>query len=816
MPNYHELIDNIVSRRNSVASGFDDKIAVVKSWKKYVSEMLNFFENRRQVWNQVLSDSNSIEEGMKIETELRSLLDEINQLLGEREDGKSLIAASSRANRNYVNLGIIGPWRIGKSQITQKLTGLDTWLIPTGAGTNCTACPINIINDNYNGHSNVAVLTLYSVQQMCNNINQYIDRCGMKSVISEMTAETQTEFLSQCQERLSQLPAQEPSDTEKKGLYDKMKRYFEKASEYYRFLSNDKKEIYEIQTDTSKREYRPFVSYFATPGGAQETYQCLATRNADLYVNFHFLDGDNIGKLRILDTPGIGESKLNVTEGLSHALRYDLDIAVAAAQARPQIDDEKQIRDFHKILKEETHSRHPENWVYYLFNVYSTTPNMSSSILKQKHKLVKSDLEDNIVGANGIFLKKSHFKDIDCLVNQGIDCPDEDNIDLSKCRNEEETLGTYFDSILSEMVDAIATVDNVFYTAAETYFTEVKTKFYQVLSLVKTLSIINYNNQTIARIDRQMSDLCSAIGNINSSLHLYEDYEVNDPNHQKSLTKKIKEYCDEADYGKTLLSILGKKGSANDFNSLFNLIEDVLRTKITVSNWRENYDFDGYIRLKRELIERIEKDVLSKYDKITADRNLESEKKKIFDAYKTVGRLSDIVQDKSDKWYESFIKLLEESGQYPDLLKTFKDFVDYELNVESQLKNTVESLKAKNQHRDQFIYDEDDYMPFDDYKKAIKAFAFSLFNIEIGIKQALFGNGESSYESMIRTQEDAFLEAVSPINNIPFANGYGYTATGTQLRMLYQEHSEVFNDDETAKKNGVAEEWRRIRRFENN
>lgn len=816
MPNYHELIDSIVARRNSVAGGFDEKIEIVKSWKKYVTEMLQFYKKKRPVWDQVLADSKSIDQGLEIESELQSLLLDINKLLGENEDGKSLISASSRANRSYVNLGIIGPWRIGKSQITQKLTGLDTWLIPTGAGTNCTACPINIINDTYNGQSNVAVLSLYSVGEMCDNINLYIERCGMESVISKMTATSQAEFLSQSIERVKQLPSKGPSDTDKKGLYDKMKRYLEKASEYYRFLSNESKVIYNILTDSSKKEYRPFVSYFSIPGGAQESYQCLATKNADLYVNFHFLDDDNIGKLRILDTPGIGESKLNVTEGLSHALRYDLDIAVAAAQARPQIDDEKQIRDFHRILKEETQSRHPENWVYYLFNVYSTTPGMSSSILKQKHKLVKTDLSDSIVGGDGISLSESHFKDIDCFINQGIDCPHEDNVLLSDCRNEEISLGTYFDSILTEMVDSIAAVDNVFYDAAEKNFTDVKTKFYQILSNVKALPIVNYNNQTIARINRQMSDLCEALGKINSSLHLYEDYEVNDPKHQKTLTKEIREYCDPADYGKTLMSILEKTGSANDFDGLFSLIEDVFKTKITDSNWRENYDFDGYIRLKRQLIGQIEKDVLSKYDKTTAEKNLQAEKKKILDVYKTVGRLADISQDQSEMWYQSFVNLLEQSGQYPDLLKVFKEFIGYTLNVEPQLKKTIESLKSKNQHRDQFIYDEDDYMPFDDYKKALKAFAYSLYNIEIGIKQALSGDGESSYESMIRTEEGAFLEAVSPINNIPFAKANGYSITGTQLGMLYQEYSEVFNDDETATKNGVAEEWRRIRRFENN
>ena len=114
-----------------------------------------------------------------------------------------------------------------------------------------------------------------------------------------------------------------------------------------------------------------------------------------------------------------------------------------------------------------------------------------------------------------------------------------------------------------------------------------------------------------------------------------------------------------------------------------------------------------------------------------------------------------------------------------------------------------------NQHRDQFIYDTDDYMPFDRYEKALKAFGYSLYNLEIAIKKALSGRGENSYETMILTQEGEFKTAMSPIKTIPAANVSGYSPAGKQLMKLYMAHGDIFKDDQAAAKNAVAIDWKK-------
>ena len=141
-------IDQIVNRRQEAESGISRRIDKATKWKNYVEGLLSICISKRAIWNLVVEDSKSTEQARALEAHLQSFVEQVNTLLDEEGGSVSLKTALKRAQRGYVNLGIIGPWRIGKSQIVQQLTHLDTWLIPTDAADNCTACPIHVINGN--------------------------------------------------------------------------------------------------------------------------------------------------------------------------------------------------------------------------------------------------------------------------------------------------------------------------------------------------------------------------------------------------------------------------------------------------------------------------------------------------------------------------------------------------------------------------------------------------------------------------------------------------------------------------------------------
>lgn len=830
-----EKIDAIVARRNAVAGDFEEKIKEATKWKNYVDNLLTFYEEKKGNWHLVLEDSKSLEQGLELKKSLMAFKDKVEKLLGKDEDGRSLKAASKRANRGYVNLGIIGPWRIGKSQIVQQLTHLDTWIIPTDAGDNCTACPINVINGNYKGESNIAVISIYTVEQMCDTINKYIEHCKLKDYVKELTAKTQGEFLSQCINRrnsLSNIPSSALPDGKEKGFFDKMKEYLVNASEYYEMLNDGTSSLsdylssisenYElkdngtevvlsgINRDEIKALYRPHVSYYARPNASNQTFKCLASKSVTVYKDIRFLD-ENIGKLRLLDTPGIGECKLNVSEGLSKALRYDLDIAVATALARPNHNDKQQILDFHDILKKETTGRHPENWLYYMYNVYSTYPGMNSSLLKTRHKFIEEDLADTVRGGEGIVLPPTHYADIDALVNKGIECPEADGINLENCRVDTINLSTFYNTILVEMVDSIAKVDKVFYDNAEKKYIEIVKDFDELLEKISKLSVVNYDTQVIVLITQQMTALYNALKMQNPDLKLYNKGGDSSDKENITLSQKIQDYCSEKHYGTTLAAVLGVNEECHysSFDSYFKTIKPQLSLAITIDNWNENQDFDEYVKLKRDLIKKIEIDVLSQYDKELAEKNLKIEQRKILDIYYNVGKMGEITGESIDTWPEIFLKKLEEESQYEDLSKIFRIFLSYTLNVEKVLEDTIKTLRKNNQHRDQFVYDTDDYMPFDRYEKALKAFGFSLYNIEVAIKKALAGSGENSYETMIQITEGDFSDAVSPIKTIPAAMKGGYSPAGVQLMQFYMAHGDIFKDDQAAAKNAVAIDWKK-------
>lgn len=825
-------IDKIVKRRQEAVSGISRRIAKATTWKKYVEGLLAICCNKRETWEQVVKDSKSEEYAKELEKHLNLFVEQVNILLNEDGGKLSLKTALKRAQREYVNLGIVGPWRIGKSQIIQQLTHLDTWIIPTDAADNCTACPIHVINGTFHGETNVAVISVYSVEEMCKNINDYITYCQMEGKIQYLTATTNDEFLKQCEERKKIVHKLDNPGGAVEGFYDKMEEYLDNASQYYRVLSSgngiDVAKIFgntdictinidvdngiiilkNIESEEVKKAYRPFVSYFACPGASKHTFKCLASKSVTIYCDFRFLD-ENIGKLRLMDTPGIGECKLNVSEGLSQALRNDLDIAVATAVAKPNLNDLQQIRDFHDILKKETNGRNPENWLYYMYNVYSTDNRMTSSILKNRHNFILKDLAKTISDGPGIKLSETHFTDIDALINKGIVCPEEDNIMLEECRDETKSLSTFFDTILHEMVDSIEKVDEVFYKQSNKHFNDVEDEFENIKQEIQHLAICSYDNLVIDFIAKQMNDLYEAIKHLNIDLKLYDN--GNHPGEELTLSRKIKNYCKPEEYGKELMFILNveKHSVSQDFDRFFSDIEESLRFQITWDNWNMNQDFDQYIILKRKLIETIEKNVLAQFDKKQADKNLAIAKKKILDVYLNIGKLGEITGTTDEDWCEKFIEKLSLDSQYSKLVDIFTNFKEYELSIEDALGKNIQTLRMKQQHRDQFIYDEDDMTPFDGYDKALHAFAFSLYNIEKAIKSVLAGTGENSYEAIISEQEGHFQNAMSPIKTIPATAGQvGYSDPGIQLMKLYMEHSYIFENEDSAAKNAVALEWK--------
>lgn len=826
-------IDQIVNRRQEAESGISRRIDKATKWKNYVEGLLSICISKRAIWNLVVEDSKSTEQARALEAHLQSFVEQVNTLLDEEGGSVSLKTALKRAQRGYVNLGIIGPWRIGKSQIVQQLTHLDTWLIPTDAADNCTACPIHVINGNYRSKSNVAVISVYSIEEMCNNINNYIRHCGMENKIPYLTATTNDTFLAQCQERAAITERITNPGGSVEGFFDKMKEYLDYASDYYKVLSYNKNvnidDVFDvscrafaecedanivlknIDKEEVKRAYRPFVSYFAIPGTATHTFKCLASKAVTIYCDFRFLD-ENIGKLRLMDTPGIGECKLNVSEGLSQALKNDLDIAVATALAKPNLNDLQQIRDFHDILKKETDGRKPENWLYYMYNVYSTDNRMTSSILKNRHEFITKDLGKNIEGGHGITLADSHYADIDALINKGIICPEEDGIMLDTCRDETKSLSSFFDTILHEMVDSIEKVDEVFYKQSNKKYNEVEDLFEAIKKEISQLSIDSYDNQVLDFITKQMEELYKAIKHLDLDLKLYDHDEQKQTGDELTLSRKIKNYCNPEEYGKELMSVLNvtpKRTVDQEFEPFFSNIEDNLRYHITKDNWNLNQDFDQYIQIKRDLIEHIEKKVIAQFDKKQADDNLKAAKKKILDVYFTIGKLGEITGCSEDEWCAKFVEILDADSQYSKLSQIFKDFLKYQLTIEETLLQNIQTLRIKKQHRDQFIYDEDDMTPFDGYDKALRAFAYSLLNIEKAIKAELAGSGENSYEAIIGNQEGHFENAMSPIKTIPATAGQvGYSEAGVQLMKFYMAHSYVFKDEQAAAKNAVALEWK--------
>lgn len=474
-----QSIANIISTRASKREEFSKYHEKVKSAKAFIEDVEKLKDNPG--WQSLLSENEALRR------EWGTLIEDVEQLKQVTSklvntNGGELVEALNRINRDYLNLGCIGPWRTGKSTIISKLTGLDDgWIIPTSQYLQCTGTTINVFNGHEEGiidgvmqdqGGNKAIIYFYSFAEIVGIINQYLALFGT-DVMREVSSSR--EFEEECGRLAIKCKAYPPAAKENKDLYDTLMNYLTHATDYSTYLRAIKDyyiTINNLSSDESKRKYRKYVSFYeltdeeykAQGKRPKQSFLVLGVKKANIFYDFNIC-GEEVGKIQFLDTPGIGEARINVSESLANALRNDLDVAICLKKVTKGVEVTSST-DFHNILKENVINRHPENWVFYLLNMFeSLEPEVINvardSVLKD---LAKAYSSKTIVP--GIVYSEqqveSHFVALSA----------EDNV---------QQLHKFFRAILETMTGLIIKTDEVFFTKTVTLMDSLDTVFARCL-----------------------------------------------------------------------------------------------------------------------------------------------------------------------------------------------------------------------------------------------------------------------------------------------------------------------------------------------
>lgn len=802
----NQIIESILNTREANQSTVEANYFTTIDIESKVEEIIRIMND--SCWSSILSTQ--MDKWKKNLSLAEELCKTIKKSIGVPDKRKGAIhEAHIRATRKYINLGAVGAWRQGKSTFLQGLISSNKWILPVANGKSCTATTINIINDSYMTkeeglQTNVAVIYRYTINEMCELLNEYM---GKMNVSYRINTGNRDEFVSFCN-RYKNDTGYRPNE-KNKGLKQTLIDYLENVEDYVdELLAIDPiVEVTHLDTDENKRElYRSYVAFTQTNG--ERKYKCLATKNADVYTAIS-IQGVVVNKIRIMDTPGIGEDRIKVNESLAKALSEDLDIIIAVTLLDKTTVALPVVKEFHSILAGELNGKNLLDMLYYVMNLVDELTDSNNKAAKSNFDQWKKDIltdlgTTTVEGIEGINLPENHIKAINCNSNREMIGFNKDgSLALSE---ERDAIPNYVLSVLQSTIQSIKRIDDGFYKRAFDEYSIISNAWEELKKAMGLISFPSYNIGS--KIDGLCTELYNAFVEFGS-----KDYDITE-----KIKKDIQEFVG-IDYGMVVKEILGIDSkeiiSDDSIDSFVDGNYDTLKQKFPVMNFDNNREFVDYTERKKELIDLLRKKVLDCIHDEKANELLQSIKKRIFSILIEHGGMSFVCTDDTvayeDKVNMIMQKLLE-SGCAPTIINRLNALIAFgtvktddiaqmnqqdlsacinkPLNTKKYLKECIDGKISDCSHKDDF----GDF-GFEEHRDAIKSYVYSLCELEENLKELL--NSER-FEKEIRIIRIDLNTTVKNILDIPTFKGVGEkTLTRVELENFYNHYSgEIFENDQ--------------------
>lgn len=275
---------------------------------------------------------------------LRNKIEETEQIADRLR--QELRRLEARTSRDTLNIGIVGVPKQGKSTFLQALTGLDEATIPTGSDFVTGACSYIRNNVNVPPGDAYAIVTPYSREEFLNEVlTPFCDKFGL-----HLNSIDDLPYL--------ELPATgEMSEVDKRTL-ERLVQLKEGYNKYKDLLGRkeiripkDEIRLYVAQCD-EKCEI-PYTNWYAI-------------RKAEIHCCFPQQD---IGRIMICDTPGLGDFTPGAKRALMAKLGADMDV-IFFMKRLIQSDQTISERDteFYDVVQESNRVFKVDDWAYMMLN----------------------------------------------------------------------------------------------------------------------------------------------------------------------------------------------------------------------------------------------------------------------------------------------------------------------------------------------------------------------------------------------------------------------------------------------------------------
>ncbi len=221
-----------------------------------------------------------------------------------------------RFSRDTLNIGVVGLMGQGKSTLLQSISELTNEEIPALRGGACTAVRSTICHQ---PGSTYAEVTVHSEQSFLQEvITPYYQELGLGTPPTNL------------QDFSRHLPSFSGADATKRSMYEHLQRdYHQNLPQYqHLLLPGTPRQLPQIP----KEGIHEYVSQRRNSLGELITFNHLAVRSVKIFCPFK---NPEVGKIALVDVPGLGDTRLGDEELILETLGQEVDLVLFVRRPDP-------------------------------------------------------------------------------------------------------------------------------------------------------------------------------------------------------------------------------------------------------------------------------------------------------------------------------------------------------------------------------------------------------------------------------------------------------------------------------------------------
>ncbi|MBR1438926.1 MAG: hypothetical protein IJ587_10365 [Synergistaceae bacterium] len=300
--NRTDRINAIIKQRKPLAEN-------IQNIRSNISKITASFEKMLPVCGAALNDESLAPEFNGLSEILEACSKSINELHSLRGD---LSLLQNRFSRDTLDIAVIGRARQGKSRLLQTITGLGSEEIPDGNQAFCTGVRSDIINNSNLVTAYAQVNFLTEKQFIDERIAPYFkDLQEYKPDL--FTPMSVYDFQSM---KLPETVKASPEAVTQMNLHlQHLRDLQEHLPQYREYLGQSPMKI-------KRSQIREYVAQ-DNENGERIFFKHMAVANVEIFCKF---PNSDVGKLRLIDLPGLGDTRKGDAEQLVRALSDEVDL----------------------------------------------------------------------------------------------------------------------------------------------------------------------------------------------------------------------------------------------------------------------------------------------------------------------------------------------------------------------------------------------------------------------------------------------------------------------------------------------------------